>query len=132
MLSIDAASNNTSVVFMLAWRGWRLLFTGDAEQRSWAAMDKQGQLKAVHFLKIAHHLSPTGTPAEELLAKIFPTAPPDPSMRSAAVSTARGVYPSVPDEVSRKRLSRHIETLRTVGELGQKPLYIKLGFPDLT
>ena len=27
-LTIDKAKNNTSLVFMLEWRGWRLLFPG--------------------------------------------------------------------------------------------------------
>jgi hypothetical protein len=34
LLAIDAANNNTSVVLLLEWRGWRLLFPGDAEVRS--------------------------------------------------------------------------------------------------
>jgi hypothetical protein len=30
LLSIDRASNNTSIVLLLEWKGWKLLFTGDA------------------------------------------------------------------------------------------------------
>ena len=30
LMAIDKARNNTSVVFSLEWRGWRLLFVGDA------------------------------------------------------------------------------------------------------
>ena len=32
LLNIDQASNNTSVVTLIEWKGWRLLFTGDAEE----------------------------------------------------------------------------------------------------
>ena len=38
MLFIDRAANNTSVVFAVEWRGWQLLFPGDAELASWATM----------------------------------------------------------------------------------------------
>ena len=41
LLAIDRAANNTSVVLALEWRGWRLLFPGDAEQLSWLTMDRQ-------------------------------------------------------------------------------------------
>ena len=41
LLAIDAAANNSSVVFCLEWRGWRLLFPGDAEQRAWKEMDRR-------------------------------------------------------------------------------------------
>ncbi len=70
--------NNTSVVFLLEWKGRRLLFTGDAEwngkgvrkdRRSccWdvmLAMDSDsGHLaKALDFLKVGHHGSVNGTP----------------------------------------------------------------------
>jgi hypothetical protein len=33
--TVDQAANNTSVVFLLEWRIWRLLFPGDGEQKSW-------------------------------------------------------------------------------------------------
>ncbi|MDF1516051.1 MAG: hypothetical protein P1S60_19740, partial [Anaerolineae bacterium] len=54
LLAIDKARNNTSIVFSLAWHGWKLLFTGDAELRSWREMDKRDVLSPVHFLKISH------------------------------------------------------------------------------
>ena len=55
LLSIDKASNNTSIVLLLEWEGWRLLFTGDAEKRSWRTMDKHGLVGPVDFLKVSHH-----------------------------------------------------------------------------
>ena len=34
LLSIDKAKNNSSLVFLLEWRGWKLLFPADAEKRA--------------------------------------------------------------------------------------------------
>jgi hypothetical protein len=98
LLAIDRAANNSSIVFALEWRGWRLLFPGDAEQRSWKEMDKRGVLKPVHFLKVSHHGSWNGTPTGAILDKILPPAPPDGRERRAAVSTCTGTYHNVPDK----------------------------------
>ena len=97
LLAIDKAANNTSVVFSLEWRGWKLLFPGDAEQESWRTMDAQGVLEPVHLLKIAHHGSWNGTPAGAILDKVLPPAAPDDRTRYAAVSTCPGTYSGVPD-----------------------------------
>ena len=72
LLAIDKAANNASIVFSLEWRGWKLLFPGDAEQESWRMMDEQGVLEPVHLLKIAHHGSWNRTPQGEILDKILP------------------------------------------------------------
>ena len=72
LLAIDKAANNTSVVFALEWRGWRLLFAGDAEKRSWKTMKARSVLKPVHFLKVSHHGSHNGTPADEIFDAILP------------------------------------------------------------
>ena len=64
ILAIDKAANNTSLVFSLEWRGWRLLFPGDAEQKSWKTDGRPGVLKPVHLLKVAHHGSENGTPQD--------------------------------------------------------------------
>jgi hypothetical protein len=100
LLAIDQAANNTSVVFCLIWRGWRLLFAGDAERRSWKTMDKFEMLKPVHFLKVSHHGSRTGTPDEDLLDKILPPERHDGRMRSVLVSTWEDTYDNVPDQVT--------------------------------
>ncbi|MFC1825482.1 hypothetical protein ACFL9T_22445 [Thermodesulfobacteriota bacterium] len=55
LLAIDKAGNNTSVVFLLRWRGWRLLFTGDAEVSSWQTMHDSGLLHQADFMKVGHH-----------------------------------------------------------------------------
>jgi hypothetical protein len=71
LLAIDRAANNTSIVFCLNWRGWKLLFPGDAEERSWKEMDKRGLLQPVHFIKVSHHGSITGMLPEGLVDKVL-------------------------------------------------------------
>jgi beta-lactamase superfamily II metal-dependent hydrolase len=93
---IDAANNNTSVVIELEWRGWRLLFPGDAELASWRLMRDQHALRAVHFVKVAHHGSHNGT-FEEHFDELMPPASPDGRPRHAVVSTHDGDWDSVPD-----------------------------------
>jgi len=100
LLSIDKAANNTSIVFSLEWRGWKLLFPGDAEQESWRMMDEKGVLEPVHVLKIAHHGSWNGTPQGAILDKILPTQPPDAKKRYAVVSTCLDTYSGVPDSTT--------------------------------
>jgi len=109
LLSIDKAANNTSVVFCLEWRGWRLLFPGDAEEKSWAIMDSKGMLDApVDFLKIGHHGSHNGTPSTKLLDRILPIGD---QPRYAAVCTCADVYAyspttAVPNEKTLAELRR--------------------------
>jgi beta-lactamase superfamily II metal-dependent hydrolase len=99
LLNIDQAANNTSLVLCLEWRGYRLLFAGDAEEISWRKMNQAGVLKPVHFLKVSHHGSYTGTPEPELLEKILPIKAKDKKPRYTAVSTCLGSqYQGVPDE----------------------------------
>jgi beta-lactamase superfamily II metal-dependent hydrolase len=106
MLTIDAANNNSSVVFCLEWRGWKLLFPGDAEERSWKTMNKHNMLEPVHFLKVGHHGSKNATPHPELLEKILPKKRPDRRTRRAAVSTCLDSYPGVPDDDTLEEISR--------------------------
>ena len=109
LLAIDTAANETSVVLCLEWRGWTLLFPGDAEGRSWKTMNREGVLKPVHFLKVGHHGSHNATPPAELLEEVLPMERQDDKPRSALVSysmrvkddgTVTGVYPGVPDAAS--------------------------------
>jgi hypothetical protein len=97
ILAIDKAKNNTSLVLCLEWHGWKLLFSGDAEVRSWKEMNKRNLLEPVHFLKISHHGSHNGTPAVTLLNKIMPLPAPDAKQRRALVSTCQETYGGVPD-----------------------------------
>ena len=86
LLAIDSAANNTSIVFCLGWRGWKLLFPGDAEQRSWKEMDKRGLLKPVDFIKISHHGSITGMLPDKLVGRVLKLKEDDPTPRYAALS----------------------------------------------
>ena len=71
LLAIDRAANDTSIVFCLNWRGWKLLFPGDAEERSWKEMNKRDLLEPVHFFKISHHGSITGMLPEDLVGAVL-------------------------------------------------------------
>jgi beta-lactamase superfamily II metal-dependent hydrolase len=72
LLALDKGLNNTSVVIELAWRGRRLLFTGDAEQESWQLMAENAGLAPVDLLKVAHHGSVTGRPPAPALDAVLP------------------------------------------------------------
>lgn len=115
LLAIDKAANNTSVVVCLEWRGWRLLFPGDAEERSWQTMDAAQLLKPVHLYKVGHHGSRNGTPSAELLDKILPGEAPDGRPRRAVVSTCPGSYNDVPDGATLEQLSSRCTVHSTVG-----------------
>jgi beta-lactamase superfamily II metal-dependent hydrolase len=111
MLSIDRSANDTSVVFSIDWRGWRLLFSGDAELRSWRTMARERQLRPVHFVKVGHHASHNGTPAEDVLERILPRRRPDSRPRTALVSTCENTYNGVPDHDTLARLERRVDAL---------------------
>jgi beta-lactamase superfamily II metal-dependent hydrolase len=128
VFGIDAAANNSSVVFCLEWRGWRLLFAGDAEQRSWKEMHRQKLLKPVHFLKVGHHGSSNGTPPPDLLDILLPEDPPDSRPRSAAVSTCTGSYAGVPDGATLDLL-RQRAALRSTEELADGEPFLDFFFP---
>jgi beta-lactamase superfamily II metal-dependent hydrolase len=114
LFTIDKASNNSSVVFSLRWKGWSLLFTGDAEERSWKEMNKRDLLGPVHFLKVSHHGSHNGTPDDELLEKVLPKVAPDGRDRHALVSTHPAAYPgSVPDDATLAEIASRVRLHRT-------------------
>ena len=122
LLAIDKAKNNSSIVFCLEWEGWRFLFPGDAEIKSWRIMEDKGVLKPVHFLKISHHLSHNGTPEDEILEQILPVHPADSRQRLAVASTYPFTYNKIPYVDIVERLGeREIETLIIAEELGDFP-----------
>lgn len=98
LLAIDRAANNTSIVFSLEWHGWRLLFAGDAEIRSWQTIYQKRLLRPVHFLKVSHHGSFNGLPPAPILDAILPLPAPDGRPRHALVSTFPGTYNNIPDD----------------------------------
>ena len=97
IMEIDKANNNTSVVLEMEWRGWRLLFAGDAELGSWKKMHDQELIKPVHFVKVSHHGSHNGT-FDKLFDDLMPVDSPDGRDRHALVSTHNGDWDSVPDD----------------------------------
>ena len=119
ILEIDAAANNTSIVFEITWRGWKLLFPGDAEEKSWEMMLDKDVLEPVHFIKIAHHGSVNGTVAD-VLETVFPQAGSDGNPRHAVVSTHDKDWASVPDGdtlgLYRKRDDCELHDTRDVAE----------------
>ena len=116
LLRIDKAANDTSLVFSLEWKGWKLLFTGDAEERSWKEMNKRGVVEPVHFLKVSHHLSHNGTPQGAILDRLFPIPKPDKKKRYAGVSTCEDAYSGIPHEETRADLAARA-TIRSTHEL---------------
>ena len=129
LLQIDQAANNTSVVVLLEWNGWRLLFTGDAERRSWRTMDARVDLAAVDFLKISHHGSSTGLPPDSILDKILPKpASGDPIKRRAVVSTFPKTYRGVPDTATLTAVAERAHVFSTPDD--EHKGFVELTFPD--
>ena len=131
LLAIDRAANNTSIVFTLTWRGWRLLFTGDAEQRSWRTMHKFGRLRPVHFLKVSHHGSGTGLPPGGLLDAVLPGEarrdPVDGRPRTAVVSTWPETYSGVPDGPTLAAIGARATLLSTTSDAQRPFVDVELG-----
>jgi beta-lactamase superfamily II metal-dependent hydrolase len=127
LLTIDAAANNTSIVFLLEWRGWKLLFAGDAEVRSWKTMKRENVLQPVHFLKVAHHGSHNGTPADEILDAVLPPVAADPRARNAAISTWTNTYSGIPHAQTNSRLSSRATLHSTLDQPGE--LFYEIPFP---
>jgi hypothetical protein len=128
LLAIDKAANNTSIVLLLEWNGWRLLFTGDAEKPSWQIMDSHGLVAPVHFLKVSHHGSETGMPPPEILDKLLPVHPPAGPRPRAAVSTYVGNYPGVPNDLTLGILRERAEVRSTL-DLAPGELFLEYRFP---
>ena len=114
---------------LVEWNGWRLLFTGDAEKRSWRQMDKLGFVSPVHFLKVSHHGSSTGMPPDAILDKLLPKPAPAGFTRRAAVSTFPGKYDGVPNDDVLDELKTRT-TLSSTLDLGPGQLFVELTFPS--
>jgi len=127
LLTIDKAANNTSIVFTLEWRGWRLLFAGDAEIRSWKTMARENVLKPIHFLKVSHHGSHNGTPADDIFEAILPAVAPDPRPRHAAISTWIDTYSGIPNSPTNTRLGSRVTVQSTLDH--KDKLFYEIEFP---
>jgi beta-lactamase superfamily II metal-dependent hydrolase len=130
LLAIDKAANNTSLVFSLKWRGWNLLFAGDAEIRSWRTMEREEQLEPVHFLKVSHHGSANGTPDKDILEKILPLTPTDQRDRVAVVSTFEDTYNNVPDEPTIETLKGRGLSVLEIDKLVNPGGYVEIEFRE--
>jgi beta-lactamase superfamily II metal-dependent hydrolase len=132
LLQIDKAANNTSIVFELNWAGWTLLFTGDAELRSWEQLSRHGVLAPAHFLKVSHHGSHNGTPDEDILDQVLPSAYA--GERWVVVSSCDGTYGGIPhaptDAKLRARAQHFLHTKHdnlSIAPSGAR--YIDVAFP---
>jgi hypothetical protein len=132
LLAIDKASNNTSIVFCLEWRGWRLLFCGDAEQRSWKTILRElpeEHLQPIHLLKVSHHGSSNGVPVSQILDKILPVPPPDDRIRIAAVSTCLDAYNGIPHTESLTLIQERSVEIKSTLDIPEDRLYFDIEFP---
>lgn len=122
---IDKANNNTSLVVELKWRGRRLLFTGDAEEKSWAFMATNRELRPVDLLKISHHGSHNGTPPERILNQVLPRDRKGDAV--AVVSTRDDVYPGVPSTAALDAIKERVKRVyRTDEKEPGKPVRLTL------
>lgn len=71
--AVDKTRNNTSVVLALTYGQTRLLFAGDAEEKSWELMQKKGADFESTMIKVAHHGSINASPPWSY-AKVFPAS----------------------------------------------------------
>ena len=71
---LDKHINNTSVVLLLEFGGFRMLFPGDAEVAAWQAIttdsNVNSSLKALDLYKVGHHCSNNATPIRSLWEKM--------------------------------------------------------------
>ncbi len=72
---LDKHINNTSVVLLLEFGGFKMLFGGDAEVAAWQAIvaDEKvaAALKEIDLYKVGHHASNNATPIKSLWEKII-------------------------------------------------------------
>ncbi|MGD2148021.1 MAG: hypothetical protein PVH41_15100 [Anaerolineae bacterium] len=120
--------NNTSVVLLLEWRGKRLLFTGDVQEKGWEVMEAKDtqlptadrQLKApLAFLKVGHHGShnatpfkPAGQPQPAILDNLLPMERQDEAVTAVSV-TPHGSYDNIPLSALLTELGRRAHVRRT-------------------
>ena len=73
--TLDRHINNTSVVLLFEFGGFRMLFPGDAEVASWQEIVKDEKaaaaLKKVDLYKVGHHGSGNATPVKSLWEKLI-------------------------------------------------------------
>jgi len=75
LAAVDKTRNNTSVVLALTYEGKRILLAGDAEEKSWELMRKNGADFGSSLIKVAHHGSINASPSWSF-NKVFPAMDP--------------------------------------------------------
>jgi len=140
------AVNNLSVVLLLEWKGYRLLFPGDAEwdgsqieklkdanNGSWNVMwndDKDGELKKrIHFLKVGHHGSENATPwartpkgedhpINVILNGLLPEPQGNEKPTALAVVSTQEVtkWPTIPDPELLRAIGKRVANVRAFGK----------------
>jgi hypothetical protein len=115
LFTIDQAANNTSLVVEMEWQGRKLLFVGDAEQKSWAFMANNKDLLPVGFLKVGHHGSINATPPDPILEMVLPEARR--SKAVALVSTCPCAWKSVPSDTALNAVSSRVKRLYDTREV---------------
>lgn len=131
--------NNLSLVFMLEWRGRRLLFTGDAEWNqaakgevragksngSWNVMWKERKAdlsEPLDFYKIGHHGSenatpwtPTGHPINAIFDKLLPKPAIGKMPKAYAVASTKRTtrWPSIPNAALLAEIGKRVANSRT-------------------
>jgi hypothetical protein len=91
-------------------------------------MNREGVLKPVHFLKVSHHGSHNGTPADGIFDAILPPVAPDGRKREAAISTWTDTYNGIPHTPTNSRLASRATLHSTL----DKPddLFYEIEFKD--
>jgi hypothetical protein len=128
---LDQAMNNTSLVTLFSYKGYNLLFPGDAQYGSWQnwvdGPDAQEILESVDFYKVAHHGSHNATP-KTALDKMTK------GRFAAMVSTQSLPWPSIPfDKLMKALLEKAAGIVRSdsipvPGALPSLPAKVPLNF----
>lgn len=130
--TLDSAMNNSSLVFLLTFRGQGLLFPGDAQWGSWKSWIQTNEgaslLANVSFLKVSHHGSLNATP-KDVLERISAGG------FAAMVSTQTKPWDSIPRlplmaRLAKKTSNRFVrsDSLGTAAPRGPKLSAVPKGF----
>jgi hypothetical protein len=99
LMDIDAATDDTSLVIEVEWRGWRLLLPGDAGHGSWQRMRDSDALRPAHVVKVPQHGGAAGG-YTQVLEQALPVVSPDGRERHALVSTGGDGCGGAPDRAT--------------------------------
>jgi hypothetical protein len=125
--AVDRTRNNTSIVMRWTYGQTRLLFTGDAEETSWAIMRQKQVPLGAHAIKVGHHGSINASPPWSF-TEVFPAKT---AANAAIVSTEPSRFTGeneVPKQEVldgwKKRLAKTSRLLRTDKRPLGKPVIV--------